>query len=98
MYTIERLATVLRLAHDPLWTLEPSAHPLALDRIVLHHQDACRPGRRSKPADHATQPLAVDRLGEIPSCAEGNAAVLLIHDCDHNDRNLGELKVLPQRC
>ena len=40
LYTVKRFATVLRLSHSPLWTLEPSAHPLALDRIILHHQHA----------------------------------------------------------
>src|SRR5262249_57496608 len=36
LYTFERLATVLSLSYGPLRTLEPSAHPLALNRVVLH--------------------------------------------------------------
>jgi hypothetical protein len=42
------------------------------------------------------QPFAVDRLGEIAGCAKGNAPAVLIHDRDHDDRNVGQLGVLPQ--
>ena len=43
------------------------------------------------------QLLAVDRLGEIARRAERHAAAVLIQDRHHDDRNLGELGVLPQR-
>src|SRR5262245_3947246 len=94
--TFERLATVLGLSHSPLRTLEPSAHPLALNRVVLHHQDARGWHVCPKPANQPMQPFAVDWLGEIARRAEGNAAAVLIHDRDHDDRNVGELSVLPQ--
>jgi hypothetical protein len=42
------------------------------------------------------QLFAVDRLGEIAGCAECNAAAVLIHDRDHDDRDLGKFRVLPQ--
>ena len=96
LYTVERLATVLCLAHSPLWTLQPSAHPLALDRIVLHQQDARGRHPCPKAANEPMQPFAVDRLGKIASGAEGDTAAVLIHDRDHDDRNVGQLNVLPQ--
>ena len=94
---IQRLSSVRRLPHAPLRTLEPSTHSLALERIVLHQQDAR--GRRQCPkaANQLMKPLAVDRLGEIPGGAKRNAAAVLIHDRHHDDRNVGELGVLPQR-
>src|SRR5262245_7701536 len=73
LYTVERVATVLGLSYSPLRTFEPSAHPLALDRVILHQQDARGRHRCPKPANQPTQPLAIDRLGEIAGCAEGNA-------------------------
>jgi hypothetical protein len=42
------------------------------------------------------QPFAVDRLGEIAGCAKGDAPAVLIQDRDHDDRDLGELRVLPE--
>src|SRR5262249_28267149 len=96
LYTFERLATVLGLSYGPLWTVEPSTHPLALTRVVLHQQD--RRGRHPcpNPAYQPMQPLAVDRLGEIAGRAKCDAAPVLIHDRDHDHRDLGELRVLPQ--
>jgi hypothetical protein len=43
------------------------------------------------------EPLAVDGLGEIARRTERNPAAVLIEDRDHDDRNLGELGILPQR-
>jgi len=80
-----------------LGTLEPSPHPPALDRIVFHQQDAGGWRRCPEAGNQPVRPLAVDRLGEISGCAERNAAGVLIHDRDHNDRNVGQLWVLPQR-
>jgi methylthioribose-1-phosphate isomerase len=76
--------------------LEPSAHPLALDRVILHQQDARGRHRCPKPANQPMQPFAVDRLGEIAGRAKRDAPAVLIHDRDHDDRNLGELRILPQ--
>src|SRR5258708_36468621 len=73
---IQRLSSVRRLSHGPLRTLEPSAHPLALDRVVLHQQDAGGWHRCPKAGNQLVQPLAVDRLGEIASCAKRNAAAV----------------------
>src|SRR5262249_56611191 len=74
--SVQRLAAVPCLSHGPLWTLEPSQHPLPLDGIVLHHQDAGRPRRGAKAADHATKPLAVDWPAEIAGSAERDAAAV----------------------
>src|SRR5262252_1231427 len=82
LYTFERLATVLSLSYRPLWTLEPSQHPLALNRVVLHYQDARGRHLCPKPADQPMQPLAVDWLGEIAGSAKRDAPAVLIHDRD----------------
>src|SRR5262249_37388384 len=94
--TFERLATVLGLSYRPLRTLEPSAHPLALDPVIPHQQDARGRHLCPKPANEPMQPFAVDWLGEIPGRAESDTAAVLIHDRDHDDRNVGKLRVLPQ--
>src|SRR5262249_52470209 len=90
------LATVLGLSHSPLRTLEPSAHPLALNRVVLHQQDARGWHVCPKPANQPTQPFAADWLGEIARRAKGDAAAVLIHDRDHEVRQLGALVVVPK--
>ena len=43
------------------------------------------------------QPLAVDRLGQIAGGAKRHAAALLVQDRHHDDGDIGELAVLPQR-
>jgi hypothetical protein len=43
------------------------------------------------------KPIAVDRLAQIAGRAKRNAASVLIDDCDHDDRDVGELRILPQR-
>src|SRR3989440_2547299 len=57
-------STVRHLSHGPLRTLEPSAHPLALDRIVFHQQDAGGWRRCPKAGNQPVPPLAIDGLGE----------------------------------
>jgi hypothetical protein len=93
---VQRLSSVSCLPHNPLGRLKPSEHPLALDGIIFNQQDPRRSCRRPKAADEPVQPLAIDRLGEITRCAECDAAAVLIHDRDHDNRDLGELRVLPQ--
>src|SRR5262249_27675192 len=96
LYTVERLATVLGLSYGPLRTLKPSAHPLALNRVVLHHQDACGRHLCPKAANQPVKPLAVDWLGEIAGCAEGAATAMPTHDRHQDAGNGGKLGVLPQ--
>ena len=43
------------------------------------------------------KPLAVDRLAQIAGGSKGDTASLLIDDCDHDYRDVGELGILPQR-
>ena len=50
-----------------------------------------------KAANQLVKPLAVDRLAQITGRAKCDAASLLIDDCDHDDRDVGELGILPQR-
>ena len=54
--------------------------------------------RRPEATDQPLKPLAVDRLGEVAGRAERCAAALLIQDRHHDDRNLGQFGILPQRC
>src|SRR5262245_10263801 len=77
----------------------PASQPrsLALQSVVLHYQHTRGWCSCPKAANQLVKPLAVDRLAQIADRAKCDAASLLIDDCDHDNRDVGELGILPQR-
>ena len=97
LHARERLAAIRGLLYRPVLAREPSPHSFALIRVVFDQQHPCRPSRYPEAAHQPAQPFAVDRLGEITRRTERGGTALLVEDAHHDDRDLGEVRILPQR-
>ena len=87
-HSLQRNASILGIDHLPTLFFQPAVKHLAHYRIVFDHQHWTGWTGALIPLQNSSKPIPIDGLGQIVGCAQRIAHLFLVHDCNHDHRDL----------